>query len=373
MRKKIVIEQEDAEDNLDSVYGQLKYLQRLKGEGQDIPSHFYPNWFDDGLLYDVKKTQTHDWDIEIRFNDLDDMWNIFCETQDYDRYTLNSLFSSYGSSPDYISSDTMFEDIKEGYYPDFFETDESQGYIKDILYFDAPELLPCLNNDENKKYGREDTCKTLIFNLLMKEYSPEFDDIVDNYSYEINSTVHDSLKEMVERDYCNLELIGLETISCFYRYKISLDLLIEKFEEYNQTDNSVHELLKVMACSENLDGPYNLEEDIYSHVDTNKAVEQSQSYTNSILEKILQKIEDDYEDIDTYRETMQWVMSKYPLGVTVPTKWSDEVLITVSGVDKETNKITVDVNDTRGSNVKRKLARLTKDELNVLYYQPKLF
>lgn len=373
MKKKIVIEQEDTEDNLNSVYGQLKYLQRLKGEGQDIPSHYYPNWFDDELLYDVKKTQIHDWDIEIRFNNLDDMWNIFCETQEYDRYTLNSLFNSYSSSLDYISSDTMYEDIKEGYYPDVFETAESQGYIKDILYFDAPELLPCLNNDENKKYGRKDICKTFIFNLLMKGYDSQFDDIVENYSYEINLTAHNSLKEMVERDYCDLELIGLETISCFYRYKISLDLLIEKFEEYNQTDNSVHELLKVMSCNENLDGPYNLEEDIYSHIDTNKAVEESQSYTSNKLEKILQIIENNYEDIETYKETMQWVMSKYPFGVTVPTKWSNKVLITVLGVDKETNKLTVDVNDTRSSNVKRKLVLLTKDELNVLYYQPKLF
>lgn len=373
MKKKIVIEQEDTEDNLNSVYGQLKYLQRLKGEGQDIPSHYYPNWFDDELLYDVKKTQIHDWDIEIRFNNLDDVWNIFCETQEYDRYTLNSLFSSYSSSLDYISSDTMYEDIKEGYYPDVFETAESQGYIKDILYFDAPELLPCLNNDENKKYGRKDICKTLIFNLLMKGYDSQFDDIIENYSYEINLSVHNSLKEMVERDYCDLELIGLETISCFYRYKISLDLLIEKFEEYYQTDNSVHELLKVMSCNENLDGPYNLEEDVYSHIDNNKAVEESQSYTSNKLEKILQIIENNYEDIETYKETMQWVMSKYPFGVTVPTKWSNEVLITVLGVDKETNKLTVDVNDTRSSNVKRKLVLLTKDELNVLYYQPKLF
>lgn len=373
MKKKIVIEQEDTEDNLNSVYGQLKYLQRLKGEGQDIPSHYYPNWFDDELLYDVKKTQIHDWDIEIRFNNLDDVWNIFCETQEYDRYTLNSLFSSYSSSLDYISSDTMYEDIKEGYYPDVFETAESQGYIKDILYFEAPELLPCLNNDENKKYGRKDICKTLIFNLLMKGYDSQFDDIIENYSYEINLTAHNSLKEMVERDYCDLELIGLETISCFYRYKISLDLLIEKFEEYYQTDNSVHELLKVMSCNENLDGPYNLEEDVYSHIDYNKAVEESQSYTSNKLEKILQIIEDNYEDIETYKETMQWVMSKYPFGVTVPTKWSNEVLITVLGVDKETNKLTVDVNDTRSSNVKRKLVLLTKDELNVLYYQPKLF
>jgi hypothetical protein len=373
MRKKIIIEQEDTEDDLDSVYGQLKYLQRLKGEGQDIPNHFYPNWFDDELLYDVKKTQTHDWDIEIRFNDLDDMWNIFCDMQDYDRYTLNSLFSSYSSSLDYISSDTMYEDIKEGYYPDVFETTESQQYIKDIIYFEAPELLPCLNNDENEKYGRKDICKTLIFNLLMKEYNSEFDDIIDNYTYEINSTVYNSLKDMVTRDYCDLELIGLETISCFYRYKISLDLLIEKFEEYNQTNNSVHELLKVMSCSENLDGPYDIEEDVYSHVDNQKAVQESQSYTSGRLEKILQKIEDDNEDIETYKETMQWVMSKYPFGVTVPTKWSDEVLITVLGVDKETNKITVNVNDTRSSNVKRKVANLTKDELNVLYHQPKLF
>lgn len=373
MRKKIVIEQDETEDDLDTVYGQLKYLQRLKNEGKDIPNHFFPNWFDDDLLYDVKKTQYHNWNIEIRFNDLDDMWNIFCEVQDHDKYTLNSLFSSYGSSLDYISSDTVFEDIKEGYYPEIFETKESMEYIKDILYFNAPELLPCLNVDENKKFGREDTCKTLIFNLIMREYNNEFEDIVDNYVYELNSTVHTNLKDIVERDYCDLEQIGLETISCFYRYVIPLDDLITMFEEYNQTTNDFRELLKVVACSNNIDGPYNLEEDIYSHVDHQKAIEQAQSYTNSRLERILQRIEEDYDDIDTYKETMEWVMTKYPFGTTIPTKWSDDVQLTIFGVDKETNKISVNVNDNRSTNVKRKNVLLTKDELNVLYHQPKLF
>jgi len=375
MRKNNIINEDDEDDDdleFDSVYSQLIYLQKLEKEGKDIPSYYYPQWFDDDLLYSVKNG-SNGWYVEVIFDSVEDFFKLFRDVSEYDMYTLNSLFSYYGSSTDYISGDSIWDDIKEGYSLSILETDESIEYLKEIMSFEAPELLPCLNTEENYKFDRSDICNKLIMNLLENEFYNEFENMVSNYVVEINQTVYDNLKEEVISEFCDLENYGFTTINCFYKYYISLDTLIDNFEEYGMTNNTVTELMSEMFFVNNFNGPIDLEQDVYDLADYNAAANESQSYTNGQFDKIIEKIEESYEDIDEFKNVKEWVNTNYPLLKTIPTKWNKNVEITVLDVDKNTNKINVRVKDGRDSKNKTKDALLTKEELNLLYHHPKLF
>lgn len=377
MRRKIILEEDENPNDIEGIYNQLKYLQNIKDGGGDLPSLWYPNWFDDELVYDIKKT-SNDWDVEIRFGDNNfQFWDIFPNFNDgdYDRILVESLFSSYGSHWDFISEDTIYDDIKEGYYPSIFNGNEVKTYIKDIVMIMAPELLPCLGDrEENDRFGRSDLCEELIIRLLMNEFESELDSILSNYVSEQNATIANNMKKYVIENHCSLETIGFDTQSCFYKYTIPLSTLIEKFEEYGKTNSSVFDLISQMVIDENVEVPSDLQEDYYSYLEENVALTESEPYTISQLQNMLSKVEDMFEDVDVYRENFEWVSSKFPMHKLFKTKWDDAVKVRIDGIDRETNKILVYLEDMRDpNNPKKKSSELTREELNLLVYQPKLF
>ena len=234
------------------------------------------------------------------------------------------------------------DDMREG-YPLHALSPEHIDILRSIVEIVEPELLDAFDGSEIKN---DSTGKVAEFieNRLPKLYE-EFSEL---YSEAEDRSIHEGVKEYIDDEICNLyDKIGLTRVDdsdCFGQYKISIDRLLDIYEEnleYNK-DLSVEQVLENII-QQNVELDTYFIESAQEYQDWNIFNGEFNGAMTNILDDTLEEVESDSEfvtDSNEYRRILNYISKKFGLNQPYPIKTSeDETQIIFTGVNPKNSKV----------------------------------
>ena len=268
------------------------------------------------------------------------------------------------------------DDMSEG-YPLYNLNEKHISLLRSIVEIMEPELLKYFDGDTIIRDGNGDE----ILAKFIKELLPKlYEDFSYLYSQAEDASIHEGIKKYVDENVCNLyDDIGLTKVeggSCFDQYKISVDRLLEMYEE----DLDYHKDLSVQQVLENyIHRNVDLNEDIlelyHEYQDHDTFSEMFDDEMTNLLEKVLEEIESDDEvvsDAREYRRILNYIDKNFGLNKPYPIKTSDDgAEIIFRGVNPKNSKIEfVLVNGVERKTGSAKLSTIIKLLNNYTLFSP---
>ena len=236
------------------------------------------------------------------------------------------------------------DDMSEG-YPLYNLNEKHISLLRSIVEIIEPELLKYFDGDTIIRDGNGDE----ILAKFIKEGLPKlYEDFGYLYSQAEDTSIHEGIKNYVDENVCNLyDDVGLTRVedgSCFGQYKISVDRLLEMYEddlEYNK-DLSVQQVLE-NYIHRNVDLNEHILEIYHEYQDHDTFSEMFDDEMTNLLEKVLDEIESDDEvvsDAKEYRRILNYIVKNFGLDKPYPIKTSDDgTEIIFKGVNPKNSKI----------------------------------
>ena len=236
------------------------------------------------------------------------------------------------------------DDMSEG-YPLYSLNEKHISLLRSIVEIIEPELLKYFDGDTINRDGNGD----VVLAKFIEEALPKlYEDFSYLYSQAEDTSIHEGIKKYVDENVCNLyDDVGLTRVedgSCFDQYKISVDRLLEMYEE----DLDYHKDLSVQQVLENyIHRNVDLNEDIlelyHEYQDHDTFSEMFDDEMTNLLEKVLDEIESDDEvvsDAREYRRILNYIDKNFGLNRPYPIKTSDDgTEIIFRGVNPKNSKI----------------------------------
>jgi hypothetical protein len=236
------------------------------------------------------------------------------------------------------------DDMREG-YPLYNLNEEHIGLLRSIVEIIEPELLKYFDGNTIIRDGNGDE----ILAKFIKEGLPKiYEEFSYLYSQAEDTSIHEGIKKYVDENVCNLyDDVGLTKVedgSCFGQYEISVDRLLEMYEddlEYNK-DLSIQQVLE-NYIHRNVDLNEDILELYHEYQDHDTFSEMFDNEMTNLLEKVLEEIESDDEvvsDAREYRRILNYITKNFGLDKPYPIKTSDDgTEIIFRGVDPKNSKI----------------------------------
>ena len=268
------------------------------------------------------------------------------------------------------------DDMSEG-YPLYNLNEKHISLLRSIVEITEPELLKHFDGDTINRDGDGDVILAKFIKELLPKLYEEFSYL---YSQAEDTSIHEGIKKYVDENVCNLyDDIGLTRVedgSCFDQYKISVDRLLEMYEE----DLEYHKDLSVQQVLENyIHRNVDLNEDIlelyHEYQDHDTFSEMFDDEMTNLLEKVLEEIESDDEvvsDAKEYRRILNYIDKNFGLNRPYPIKTSDDgAEIIFRGVNPKNSKVEfVLVNDVERKTGSAKLSTIIKLLNNYTLFSP---
>lgn len=268
------------------------------------------------------------------------------------------------------------DDMSEG-YPLYNLNEKHISLLRSIVEIMEPELLKYFDGDTIIRDGNGDE----ILAKFIKELLPKlYEDFSYLYSQAEDASIHEGIKKYVDENVCNLyDDVGLTRVDdgdCFDQYKISVDRLLEMYEE----DLDYHKDLSVQQVLENyIHRNVDLNEDIlelyHEYQDHDTFSEMFDDEMTNLLENVLDEIESDDEvvsDAKEYRRILNYIDKNFGLNKPYPIKTSDDgTEIIFRGVNPKNSKIEfVLVNGVERKTGSAKLSTIIKLLNNYTLFSP---
>jgi hypothetical protein len=268
------------------------------------------------------------------------------------------------------------DDMREG-YPLYNLNEEHIGLLRSIVEIIEPELLKYFDGNTIIRDGNGDE----ILAKFIKEGLPKiYEEFSYLYSQAEDTSIHEGIKKYVDENVCNLyDDVGLTKVedgSCFGQYEISVDRLLEMYEddlEYNK-DLSIQQVLE-NYIHRNVDLNEDILELYHEYQDHDTFSEMFDNEMTNLLEKVLEEIESDDEvvsDAREYRRILNYITKNFGLDKPYPIKTSDDgTEIIFRGVDPKNSKIEfVLVNGVERKTGSAKLSTIIKLLNNYTLFSP---
>ena len=236
------------------------------------------------------------------------------------------------------------DDMSEG-YPLYSLNEEHVGLLRSIVEIMEPELLKYFDGNTIIRDGDGDE----ILAKFIKELLPKlYEDFGYLYSQAEDTSIHEGIIKYIDENVCNLYddvgLIRVDDGNCFDQYKISVDRLLEMYEddlEYNK-DLSIQQVLE-NHIHRNVDLNEHILELYHEYQDHDTFSEMFDDKMTNLLEKVLDEIESDDEvvsDAREYRRILNYIDKNFGLNKPYPIKTSDDgTEIIFKGVNPKNSKI----------------------------------
>ena len=300
----------------------------------------------------IKKSGDDNYDVNIKFDGIDDFLKLFEEdVEEYDlRFISTVIDPPYGSELDLYDSYNFDDDFNEGYVLRYFNN-EHLSTLKEIIEVYNPEISELIK-DENGKYTIEDGDDRKISKFMSDTLGDSFMDLLsETYSMSMNEAMVTGTEKEFKGLLCDvLSDIGFtkkDNTSCFYEYDIDLSDLIKLYESNDLTDLNLSDMLKQVVSSEvsfPIDYPH---ESIYNNWDDETFRTRFDSDLDFILEKEWEKLNDAdfFLDFDKNLEIIGQVKEKFgDFGKYRKIPTTDNINVKVDRVDPETNKVMFTLN-----------------------------
>ena len=268
------------------------------------------------------------------------------------------------------------DDMSEG-YPLYNLNEKHISLLRSIVEIIEPDLLKYFDGDTIKRDGNGDVVLAKFIEEALPKLYEEFSYL---YSQAEDTSIHEGIKKYVDENICNLyDDVGLTRVedgSCFDQYEISVDRLLEMYEE----DLDYHKDLSVQQVLENyIHRNVDLNEDIlelyHEYQDHDTFSEMFDDEMTNLLEKVLDEIESDDEvvsDAREYRRILNYIDKNFGLNRPYPIKTSDDgTEIIFRGVNPKNSKIEfVLVNGVERKTGSAKLSTIIKLLNNYTLFSP---
>ena len=268
------------------------------------------------------------------------------------------------------------DDMSEG-YPLYNLNEKHISLLRSIVEIMEPELLKYFDGDTITRDGNGDEILAKFIKELLPKLYEEFSYL---YSQAEDTSIHEGIKRYVDENICNLyDDVGLTRVDdgdCFGQYKISVDRLLEMYED----DLVYHKDLSVQQVLENyIHRNVDLNEDIlelyHEYQDHDTFSEMFDDEMTNLLEKVLEEIESDdkvVSDAKEYRRILNYIDKNFGLNRPYPIKTSDDdVKIIFRGVNPKNSKVEfVLVNDVERKTGSAKLSTIIKLLNNYTLFSP---
>lgn len=234
------------------------------------------------------------------------------------------------------------DDMSEG-YPLYSLTSEQIDTLKAIIEILEPQLLSIFEGYEIK---RDDLKKVADF---IKNSLP---DLYETFSYAYSEAEdrakHKGFLDYLESDICDIyEDIGLKKVEdsdCFEQYEISVDKLLEFYEDDLESNKNfpIEQVLEnqVLGNLELDEYPY---ESSYEYHDEDTFRHHFDNDMERALEKELDRVESDDSlvlDSKQHKRISNYIENKFGFNTPHKIKSADEeTMILFNGVDPKTNKV----------------------------------
>jgi hypothetical protein len=242
----------------------------------------------------------------------------------------------------FYESSKFDDDMSEG-YPLYSLTSEQIDILKAIIEILQPQLLSSFEGNDIKRDDLESVADFIKDNLpdLYESFSYAYSDAEDK-------SLHRGFLDYIESDICDIyEDIGLKKVEdseCFGQYEISVDKLLEFYEDDLESNKNfpVEQVLEnqVLGNLELDEYPYEMN-DVYRDDDTFR-----HHFDNDMeraLEKELDRVESDESlilDSKQYKRISNYIENKFGFNTPHKIKSADEdTMILFNGVDPKTNKV----------------------------------
>jgi hypothetical protein len=295
--------------------------------------------------------------------DTNEFFSLF-EFGEFEDSFLQSLFSRYGNwqfRDDYYAS----EDWTEGYILGSFNAENLDKLYK-ICNFISPEITR-----ENLAVGNHNLLSG-IAKKLEDLFSSEVDYIISEYHDLQEQCCHDSAVAEVQSDMCNvLEKYNIfkKTNACFYKYVTSVNNLISLYKSVGGKSKSLTEVLRSRLSNDGIVFNY---EELASGMCLHQFYDDTsfQSYVDSKLDKILDKLEnnDEYKNLKEYFDILEKLKQGFGFNRWVELPKDDDRYIRFTGVDIKTNEILYDLKDDNQINS----GRGDMEQINLILYHPEI-
>lgn len=298
-------------------------------------------------IFDEIRKDGDDFIVYIYFKDIKDYLNLFSEQ--VDEWELdhigNIIEPGYGYEFNFFDMYNWNDEISEGYYINNLN-DKHLSKLKEIIYIYNPSISELIKETTNGYVvDRDDMSK--IGNLMINFFnSSDIEELGYIYSYAYDEAVLSGLQKELNSDLCNaLEEIGIkksEPDSCFYSYKINLKTLIDLYEENDSTKGLTFDRLIKYYVEKRVGFPINdIHSMQYEYMDDELFNYHFNEQTLNALENIYSKIEESeyFTNFDEYIDILKKVEEEFGINKNIPVPTLDDVLINISGVDPETNKV----------------------------------
>ena len=274
------------------------------------------------------------------------------------------LWSYENPNGDFFYETSRFnDDMMEG-YPLYVLTPEHIDILRSIVEIIEPELLEAFDGSEIKPDGDWDVkVSKFIENKLPKLY----EDFGYLYSEAEDRSIHQGVIKYIEDEICNLyDEIGLTKVDdegCFGQYKISIDKLIDIYEDnldYNK-DLSTEQVLE-NVIQQNIDLDTYFMDSVNEYQDLDVFNDSFNSDMTNLLENVLSDVESDdnvVSDVNEYRRILKYINNKFGLNTPHAIKSSEsEDSIIFTGVNPKNSKINFEIIN-KDNEIKKGSAKLT--------------
>jgi hypothetical protein len=304
-------------------------------------------------------------DFNARDNDYFDLfeWN----EGDGDRMYLDISLSSYGTG-EIFDSYYAEEEWKEGYLFSNFD-DEQIKRLQTYMKIINPKLYECTLG--LKEYGNDD-CKIKVSEFLSKTFENAVDNIISEYTYDMNADTEQGIKEYLERDYSNMFAeYGLPMTGTFYKKTVKLNDLIKTYQKYNPKFNvGIYGLLRRIINLENIDPP-SIADSVYEFRTDNYEY----SSTNSAIEKLLDTMEETINESENitgnYVDHYDFIKKLGGFDEWIDMPGDKRYMLKITDLDMEDDRVTFALQNRETSDFKK--MRLPFEKFKDFIYNLQLF
>lgn len=354
-----VFDQQDNMRSIDMVYERFEPIKDeikklIKGSshyeefknilnGKKTPERIRLN----STMFDTIEKDGDDFIVYLYFSEIKDYLNLFSEqVDDWElEYIGNIIEPGYGYEFNFFDMYNWDEEVSDGYYLNYLN-DEHLSKLKEILKIYNPSISELIKETPNGYIIDTDDMSKIGKFMIEFFNRKDIEELGDIYSYSYNEAVLEGLQKELKRDLCNaLEEIGIkkrEPDTCFYMYKINLKTLIDLYEDNDSTKGMTFDRLIEYHVEKRVGFPIN---DIHS---MQYEVMDDDLFNYHFNERTLNTLEDIYDNIknseyftnfDEYINILKTVKEEFGINKNIPVPTLDDVLINISGVDPETNKV----------------------------------
>ena len=323
----------------------------------------------DPLITSYNRDNEDNVTLNLDFNGRDsDYFDLFEWNEgDGDRMYLDISLSSYGTG-EIFDSYYGEEEWKEGYMYSYFD-DEQMKRLQTYMKIINPKLYECTLG--LKEYGNDD-CRIKVSEFLSKTFENAVDNIISEYTYDMNADTEQGIKEYLERDYSNMFAeYGLPMTGTFYKKTVKLDDLIKTYQKYNPKFNiGIYGLLRRIINLENIDPP-SIADSVYEFRSGNHEYSSTYNAIEKLLDTMEETINENENITGDYIDHYDFIKKLGGFDEWFVMPGDDRYNLKISDLDMEDDRVTFAINTVGKGDMKK--MRLPFEKFKDFIYNLQLF